>query len=130
VDVAREGGAMSKARKARLYEGVMPAGDGRWEMVGTIIDDGVNWCVFWDRDRVVGGWHEARVVACGAAPNKASYWLGWSVEGRRLRRGGDALKMVLHRPALAEKVAEALATFHAGGLVASNRPQFGSGWLP
>jgi len=104
---------MSKARKARLYAGVMPADGGRWEKVSTVTDAGIRWRVFWDRGKIVNGWHEARVVACGEAPNKASYWIGWSVDGQRLRRGGDGLKMAMHRPALAEKVSEALAAFHA-----------------
>lgn len=103
---------MSKARKARLYAGVMPEEGGRWEEVGQVWDGGVRWRVFWDHEKVVSGWHEARVIAVGEAPNKASYWLGWSIEQRRLRRGGDGLKMATHRPALARKVSDVMEKFH------------------
>lgn len=96
-------------RKSRLYFGVMPEAGGRWVEVGMVSAGGSNWCIFRDREGAKGNWCEVRVVAVGAAPNKASYWLGWNRAERRLRKGGDCLKLVTHRPALAELVSAELA---------------------
>lgn len=100
--VARErGGVVSvKKRKARFYVGVMPEAGGRWREVGAVRADGVTWCLFVDSE-AKGPWAEVRIVAVGPAPNKASYWLGWSRVEKRFRKGGDGLKMTTHRAGLA-----------------------------